>query len=133
MPKLCELPVSALAYIGDAVYELAVRERLLELHPVASGRLHRLAVQYVKAEAQAKALAALEAQLSEKELDLCRRAHNHHPVSLPKHAEQKTYRAATAFESLIGACRLAGDEDRLAELLRLSFAALEEPIREINE
>ena len=60
-----ELPALVLAYVGDAVYELLIREHLVRAGLVRVDRLHGEAVKYVQAAAQARTLRALEGSLSE--------------------------------------------------------------------
>ncbi|MCL1808293.1 MAG: ribonuclease III [Clostridiales bacterium] len=118
-----QLNTTALAFIGDAVYELHVRERVLESGQANADRLHSMAVKYVKAEAQAKAVRSIIDELSEDEQDLVRRARNRKPATKPKNADPLTYKMATAFEALIGRLYLDGDEKRLEEILNLAFLA----------
>lgn len=104
-----------LAYLGDAVYELHVRKRLLtEAFPVE--QLHRAKVSKVKASAQAAALRALLPSLSEPEADLVRRARNL-KTAVPRNASVADYRYSTAFEALIGHLYLNDAHARLSELL----------------
>lgn len=121
-----EVPLSTFAYLGDAVYELFVRERLVSRHPLASGRLHAEAIRYVSATAQAKALEGLLPLLTEAELDLVRRAKNQQPHSLPKHADLHVYRRATAFEALLGRHYYTQATERLTMLLNRACEILEE-------
>lgn len=114
------LPPLALAYIGDAVYELAVRRFLLVDGTVRVNQLHRRAIKYVCAGAQAKVLFALEDELTEEEKDVVRRGRNAKSMHVPKGAELMEYKHSTAFESLIGYLYLKGDKDRLNEILALA-------------
>lgn len=111
------LPISTLAYIGDAYYELHIREMLLTANPAASGKLHVLAIPYVRADGQAAFIQSLSEKLTEQEKTIVRRARNHRPHSMPKHADPVTYRYATAFEALIGYLHLSGQDERISELL----------------
>ncbi len=118
-----EINTTALAYIGDAVYEIYVRERVLAASGeknggaasgVASGgqkafgahvdALHRRAIRYVRADGQAKAIKAMLAEgfLTAEEEAIVRRARNHKSASKPKNADAMDYKYATAFEALIG-------------------------------
>lgn len=120
------LPVSTLAYIGDAYYELQIREMLLANHLTASGKLHILAIPYVRAEGQAAFLHNLQDKLTEVERNVVRRARNHRPHSMPKHADPVTYRYATAFEALIGYLHLSGQDQRITDLLKDLFVGDED-------
>ncbi len=94
----------ALAYIGDAVYEVYVRRHLLAGGSVRPHELHRRAVRYVSARAQARVILALldEGVLTEEEKDIVRRGRNAKSGTIPKNTDVQTYRHSTAFEALIG-------------------------------
>ena len=116
---------TALAFIGDAVYEVYVRRRVLESGQANADKLHQMAVNYVRADGQAAALKSIYEKLSEEEKDLVRRARNRKPASKPKNADPLIYKLATAFEALIGYLYLAGDEKRMDEIIKLAFDAIE--------
>ncbi len=120
-----QINTTALAYIGDAVYEIYVRERVLAASGETSGQqkaygahvdaLHRQAIRYVRADGQAKAVKTMLAEgfLTAEEEALVRRARNHKSASKPKNADAMDYKYATAFEALIGFWHLMarrGDE-----------------------
>jgi ribonuclease III family protein len=113
----------ALAYIGDAVYELYVRHRLLAKGSVKPNQLHKQAIRYVSAKAQAKVVLALleQAILTEEEQAVLRRGRNAKSATIPKNTDVQTYRYSTAFEALIGYHFLGNNEERLKELIRYSF------------
>lgn len=105
-----------LAYLGDTVWELMIRSRLLYL-----GRnvhhMHRDAVAGVNAGAQATALSRLNGLLTDEEADIVRRgrnAHARHPA--PRHQNPADYQAATGLEALFGFLYVTGQEDRLRML-----------------
>ncbi len=109
-----------LAYIGDGVWELMVRTRLIEQGRSAR-HVHKDAVACVNAHAQTEALRRIEPLLTEEESDIARRgrnAHAHHAA--PKNQDAADYRAATALEALIGFLYLTGQEARLKELFAIS-------------
>lgn len=118
----------ALAYMGDAVYEIYVRRHLLSLGQTKAHMLHVTATRYVSAKAQARVLAQFleEQTLTERELDIVKRGRNAKSGTSPKNTELKVYRQSTAFESLIGYLYLAEEQDRLEELIIKAFAILEE-------
>src|SRR5690606_1089289 len=89
------LPPLTLAYLGDALYEAFVRERLLELGHVRVNDLHRHALRYVRATAQAAILAHLMPQLSQQEQDVVRRGRNAKGHAAPKSADPAEYAAST--------------------------------------
>ena len=119
--------VLSLAYLGDSVWELFVRERVMESLPNANraDKLHKEGIKYVNAFAQAKAVKFLmdENILSEKELALVKRARNHRTATKAKNADAVTYKWATAFEALIGFLYLS-DKDRLLMLMVKSVQVL---------
>jgi ribonuclease-3 family protein len=115
-----ELPALVLAYVGDAVYELAVRSHLAGSGLVKVRRLHDEAVKYVNAGAQARVLRALEGRLTEEESMIVRRGRNAKSPHTPRSCDVIEYRHSTAFESLLGYLYLKGDTARLAEILALA-------------
>ena len=117
----------ALAYMGDVVYEMAVRRRLLEKGLTRPNDLHRAAVRYVNARAQASVVTFwLETDaLTEEEQAVVRRGKNAKSGSVPKRVDVHTYRYSTAFEALIGYIYLTERRDRLEELIKQAFERLE--------
>ena len=105
------------AYIGDAVYELYIRERLVSKTKLKPNKLHIESIKYVKAAAQAESLKKISEILTEEENDIVRRTRNTKNHHLPKNADVNDYMYATAFEGLIGNLYLTGKLDRLRELL----------------
>ena len=109
-----------LAYIGDGVWELLVRTRII--YKGRSARhVHKDAVACVNAHAQAEAFRRIEHLLSDAEADVARRgrnAHAHHAA--PKNQDAADYHAATALEALIGYLYLIGQEERLLKLFKHS-------------
>lgn len=120
-----DLPALVLAYIGDAVYELAVREYLVNTGLARVNKLHCESVKYVNAGAQSKALHALEGKLSEDEAAVMRRGRNAKSPHVPRGAGVIEYRHSTALESLIGYLYLKGDADRLAEIIDVALEAIQ--------
>jgi ribonuclease-3 family protein len=107
---------TALAYIGDAVYELEIRRKLIDTGKQNVDVLHREAVRYVSSSAQAKAVREmLKEFLTENEVRLVKRARNRKITSMPKNAEVINYKLATGFEALIGSLYLSEDTERLNE------------------
>ncbi|MCI5605607.1 MAG: Mini-ribonuclease 3 [Clostridia bacterium] len=108
----------ALAYIGDGVYELYVRSRVIEEHSnLPAHKLHLHTVKYVKAHAQSNSIEALQNILTEEEAAVYRRGRNAKSATVPKNANIVEYRRATGFEALIGYVYLTGDTERLNELM----------------
>jgi len=104
------------------VFDLFIRTTL-----VGSGKkvgdLHKEAVSFVKASAQADILKRLEPELDSKEKDIVRNARNAKVNTVPKHADIMDYHYSTAFEALLGYHYLAGNTKRLRELLQLAYDA----------
>lgn len=88
------------AYIGDAVWELYVREKTVRLTENAKS-LHKITTEKVKASYQAELLHGLEVDLTEEEREIARRARNL-PIPVGRRSNQAEYRQATAFEALVG-------------------------------
>jgi ribonuclease-3 family protein len=116
------------AFLGDAFYELSVRRRLTERPGTfTADKLHKDAVKYVKASAQAKVIRTLtkEGMLSEEELDIVKSARNRKPKNIPKNSDPLEYKLATAFEALIGWHYAAGRQSRAEELAEIAMYIIE--------
>ena len=133
-----EINTTALAYIGDAVYEIYVREHVLGQDLSGMDKnfgahvdaLHKRAIRYVRADGQAKAVKTMlnEGFLGDEEAALVRRARNHKTASKPKNADAMDYKYATAFEALIGFWHLsaqAGGADAKQRMEEIIFKAFE--------
>lgn len=105
-----------LAFVGDGVYELLVRQRLVERTRLQPGALHAAAVRYVSAKGQFRALELLEPSLTEEEQAVLRRGQNATKASVSKHATPQEYRASTGIEALFGWLYLKGDNQRIQQL-----------------
>ena len=111
----------ALAYVGDTIWDLLVRRRLLRSNAQA-GTLHKRAVSMVNAGAQAEAFRRIETHLTEAESDIARRggnAHAHHAA--PKNQDPVAYSKATGLEALFGYLYLSGQLERIAQLFELAL------------
>ncbi|MGI6257168.1 MAG: Mini-ribonuclease 3 [Anaerovoracaceae bacterium] len=117
---------TVLAFMGDAIYEVYVRRKVIGTGQPAADKLHLMAVKYVKAESQAKAIKALYSSLSEEEQALARRARNRKTATKAKNTDPVTYKWATAFEALIGYLYLAGETGRMEEIIGLAMDAVDE-------
>lgn len=113
--QLQQISPTALAYLGDAVYELYVRMFYL-LPPRRPETYHHLVVAQVRAETQAKMLQTLSPHLRDNELEIVRRGRNA-ATGRPKRVDPGTYQHATSLETLIGYLYLT-DLHRLTELLQ---------------
>ncbi len=122
----------ALAYVGDAVYEMVIRTMLVSRGNSPVNQLHRKATQLVKASAQAELIRKLEPFLNEEERAVYRRGRNAHSPTMAKHATMSDYRHATGFEALIGYLYLGGREKRMLELIRQALDPLPEGKKKEN-
>lgn len=111
--------VVALAYLGDAIYEVYIRERLILMGISHALELQKRSVLYVSAKGQASILNRLleEGKLTEEEIQVVKRGRNYKRSTHPKHTDILTYKLSTGFEALIGYLYLSKNHDRLAEIL----------------
>lgn len=112
-----QLPSLALAYIGDAVFELYVRNKLINQGLVKVHSLHRQAIKRVNAGLQARLLESIKTQLTDTELAIAKRGRNAKSGHVPKNAEVTEYRKSTGLETLIGFLYLKGEYSRIEQLL----------------
>ncbi len=113
--------VITLAYLGDAIYEVYIREKMIKEAPLKVEQLQKKAINYVSAKAQAKILSNLidTNALTDEELDIVKRGRNYKRSSHPKNTDIITYKLSTGFETLIGYLYLSGKKTRLREILEL--------------
>jgi len=116
-------PVS-LAFVGDSVFELMVRERLVNRGGMPAGKLHRMSVQRVRAAAQALAYDAVLAACSEQELRILKRGRNVSLSRMPKNCTPQEYHKATAIETLFGYLYLSGEHERLEWMFEIIDAQI---------
>jgi len=114
------MPPLVWAYIGDCVYELYIRTKLVNETKLKPHALHIEAIKKVKAKAQAETLKNIYEELTEKEKDIVRRGRNAENHHLPKNADPQDYMYSTAFEGLIGFLYLTKQDERLKEILQKS-------------
>lgn len=108
-----------LAFVGDAVYTLYVREKVVSSGDYKTGALNKMAAQTVCASAQARLAEQISTFFTEAENDVFRRARNAKKTSRAKNASVADYNASTGFEAVIGYLYLTGNYARLDELLAL--------------
>ncbi len=121
-----EINTTALAYMGDAVYELAVREEMMKQGYYDVNRLHHIATLYVRASAQARIIKTIFDELDEQEQALVKRARNRKSATKARNADPVTYKWATAFEALTGYLYLTENEDRLSWLMDRAIGIIKE-------
>ena len=112
-----------LAYMGDAVYEVYIRNMLIQKKKVSVHKLHVESIMYVKASAQANILRNISEILEQDELDVVRRGRNAKSGTIPKNAKVSDYKYATAFEALIGYLYLSKKYERLERIIELAIEA----------
>lgn len=112
-----QMNVISLAFIGDAVYSLYIREKLAFSGDLKANSLHKLTSGEVKASSQADFIDRLLPVLSEEEIDIYRRARNAKKGTKAKHATVAEYNKSTGFEALLGYLYITGNYQRLNYLL----------------
>lgn len=111
-----------LAYIGDSLYDVYVRSRLIEKHQdMSAHKLHVEAIRFVKAHGQSLAMTVIEPQLNDDELSAYKRGRNSKSFTVPKNADVKEYRRATGFEALIGWLYVRGETERMTEIMDIAY------------
>ena len=119
--KTNEINGSALAYLGDAVIELMVRQKIVTSVSANAGQLNNMAREYVTAHAQSTAVERILNILSDDELAIYKRGRNMHGTAIPKSASAVEYRRATGLEVLFAVLYLDGKQERLNKLFDMAF------------
>lgn len=122
MDKFSQIGAHALAYLGDSVIELLVRESLILKGYEKSGKLNDEARKFITAIAQNEAYMKIKEMLTKDEEDIVRRGRNSSHLNIPKSASPIQYKNATGFEALFGYLHLKGEKDRINELFRHAYA-----------
>lgn len=120
------MDTGVLAWVGDAVYELHIRVYAVGSGVIQADRLHRAAVKYVRADAQAQVMRTILPGLSDAEQALVRRARNKRVATKPKNADPVAYKWATAFEALLGYYYLSGQEAMLKATIQKAVDLIKE-------
>jgi len=115
-----------LAYMGDAVYEVIIRDMVVREGNRQVNKMNRDTVRYVNAGTQAKMMRLLEPELTEEEHAVYKRGRNAKSCTMAKHATMIDYRTATAFEAVIGFLWLDGNKERIRELIARGLELLKE-------
>lgn len=115
--KLKEVSPIMLAFIGDAVHTLFVRDVVVKSSNLLMKDYHKESAKMCRAKAQAELLDKLMPFLSDEEQDVVRRARNAKTHHIAKNADIETYKKATAYEALVGYLYIIGNFDRLKEIL----------------
>ena len=122
MQDIKTMSPSTLAFMGDAVYGLLVREKLCHVNR-PSGELHSMSVKYVSATAQDEAFSVISELLSEDEMAVFKRGRNFNTSNTPKSSSAKQYHTATGLETLFGYLYLSGKTERLNELFEVIWTS----------
>lgn len=113
----CSYSPLALAYIGDAVYELIIRTKVINRGSMQVNKMHKKSSSLVKAEAQANLIKILAEELTPEEESAFRRGRNAKSATVAKHASMIDYRMATGFEALVGYLYVTEQFDRIIALV----------------
>ena len=124
MVDLREQSPLTLAFVGDAVYTLRIREHLATEKRYNINKLNQLTVKYVSAKGQFEAMKIIEPLLSEAEKRIAKRGRNTSKATVAKHASVEEYRTSTGFECLFGYLELSDRQDRIKELTDCIIANL---------
>ncbi len=114
-----------LAYIGDGIFDLIIRSVVVGKGNTKASNLHKRTSRIVKAETQAKLVAAIKESLTEEERDIYKRGRNAKSFTMAKNASMSDYRKATGFEALAGYLYLSDRTERLVELTKEGLQKLE--------
>ena len=120
-----EMNPLSLAFMGDGVLELLVRQHLVERSRLLPGKLHAEAVRYVSARSQFLEMKLLEPMLTEEEHAVFRRGKNANKATVAKHASVEEYRTSTGFQCLLGWLYLKGRNERIMELMDVLWREFE--------
>lgn len=115
------MPPLTWAYVGDCVYELYIRTKLVNETNYKPNKLHIEAIKYVKAKSQADLLLKIQDKLTDEEREIVRRGRNTQNHHLPKNSDMQEYMYATAFEALIGYLYLTKKFKRIKEILSINI------------
>ena len=128
--ELITMSPLVLAYIGDTIYESYIREYLIRKNINKKvNDLHKSAVKYVKAKAQATIMHELESELTEEELRIYKRGRNQKSHTSPKNADIIDYKHATGFEALVGYLHLGNEKERLEYIISKGINIIEENMK----
>ncbi|MDR2182862.1 MAG: ribonuclease III [Clostridiales bacterium] len=115
-----------LAYVGDAIFSLLVRTRLVTQANRPAHALNKMANARVKAAAQSANYYKIQRHLTEEELAILKRGRNANPAQKAKNATVQDYRNATGLEALFGYLYLSGQNTRILELFDICWSDADE-------
>ena len=111
----------ALAYIGDSIYDLKIKEYFVMRSNMQSEKYHKLVTGIVSANAQSEFVDSIMQQLTEQELEIYKRGRNSTPHTKAKNASLSNYLKATGLEAVMGFLYLTGKSDRISELIDMAL------------
>lgn len=120
-----QLSPLVLAYIGDSIFDLVVKTKIVTAGNTQVNKMNRAASSIVKAESQSKMIGYLEDRLTEEEGSVYKRGRNAKSYTSAKNASISDYRRATGFEALMGYLYLSGQYERMCELIKDALDWLE--------
>lgn len=124
--ELVTMSPLVLAYLGDTVYETYIREHLIRQNTQRKvNDLHKLAIKYVKAKAQATIIHEIETELTEEESKIYKRGRNQKSNTSPKNADIIDYKHSTGFEALVGYLYLNNEIERLQYIINKGIKIIE--------
>lgn len=123
-----EYNIKTLAYIGDSVYELYIREYLVRNSREVANKLHLKTIKYVSAKAQEYIINNIYETLTEEEKEVYKRGRNANASTIPKNTDVVIYKKATGFEAVIGYLYLTKQKRRLEDIIRESIRIISERI-----
>jgi len=129
-PDISGMSGVTLAYIGDAVIELLIREALIRFGVTDTGRLSAAAQKLVCAKTQSEIVETLLPALSEEEAAAYRLGRNHHINSKPKKATIAEYSRSTGMEAVFGYLHISGRSERIHTLFAIAYNSHLDEIKE---
>lgn len=122
-----------LAFLGDAVYEREIRERIVREGNASPNQLNKRSSALAMASTQAAMAQALLSEMTDEEVAVYRRGRNANSHTMAKHATMADYRRATGLEALMGYLFLSGEEERCRELIRRGIEKIAEEDEDVTE
>ena len=108
----------ALAYIGDSILDLMVKDHFVKAEDLPVEKYHRKVSDIVNARTQSAYADSISDSFTEKESDIFRRGRNSSPHTKAKNATMTEYKKATGFEAVLGYLYLTKNEERMSELVK---------------
>lgn len=123
-----EYNIKTLAYMGDVVYELYIREHIVRNSREVASKLHKKTIKYVSAKAQEYIISNIYEILTEDEKEIYKRGRNATSNTVPKNTDVVTYKKATGFEAVIGYLYFTAQNRRLKDLINESIRLISERV-----